>query len=249
MRQRWAWLLAFGLISHWGAVGHCQQDAAALLDKMAKGFAAADALRLRSSIVVEQQMGDAKAKQTVQHEAIFQRPNLLRVRWTENGSKGLLILCDGRNLFTQVDALQQVKKEAAPKSLQQIVRGDRPSSPVVDPLSCFLKESWREKVESAKVAGTEKLRGRQVTKVTLTLKGGAQQTLWLDADGRPWRTQRIIKRAHPGGGTMTVTVDETFQEVTLNPKLPKTAFRYTVPKGYRQVAEFEAPQSAPKSPR
>ncbi|MFA0759632.1 MAG: hypothetical protein PVTTEEND_000353 [Candidatus Fervidibacter sp.] len=249
MRKRWSWLFVLWVLGGGVTAGRCQQDAAALLDKMAKGFAAANALRLRSSIVVEQQVGDAKAKQTVQHEAIFQRPNLLRVRWAENGGKGLLILCDGRHLFTQVDALQQVKKEAAPKSLQQIVRGDRPSSPVVDPLSCFLKESWREKVESAKVAGTEKLHGRQVTKVTLTLKGGAQQTLWLDADGRPWRTQRVIKRAHPGGGTMTVTVDETFQEVTLNPKLLKTAFRYTVPKGYRQVAEFEVPPSAPKSPR
>lgn len=249
MRKQWSWLLALWVLGSGVTAGRCQQDAAALLDKMAKGFAAANALRLRSSIVLEQQMGDAKAKQTVQHEAIFQRPNLLRVRWIENGGKGLMVICDGRNLFTQVDALQQVRKEPAPKSLQQIVRGDRPSSPVVDPLSCFLKEGWREKVESAKVIGTEKLQGRQVTKVALTLKGGVQQILWLDANGRPWRTQRIIKRAHPSGGAVTVTVDETFQEVTLNPQLPKTTFRYTVPKGYRQVTQFETPKSAPQSLR
>jgi len=249
MRKRWSWLFVLWVLGGGVTAGRCQQDAAALLDKMTKGFAAANALRLRSSIVVEQQMGDARAKQTVQHEAIFQRPNLLRVRWIEDSGKGLMVICDGRHLFTQVDALQQVKKEPAPKSLQQIVRGERPSSPVVDPLSCFLGEGWREKVESAKGAGTEKLRGRQVTKVALTLKGGTQQTLWLDADGRPWRTQHTLKRSHPGGGTMTVTVDETFQEVTLNPQLPKTAFRYTVPKGYRQVSEFGAPKSAPKSSR
>ncbi|GBC98917.1 hypothetical protein HRbin17_01436 [bacterium HR17] len=232
-----------------GALSAAQQNAAPLLDKMAKSYASATALRVRSTIVVEQQLGDAKAKQTVRHDAVFQRPNRLRVRWMENQQGGLSVTCDGKTMFTQVDALRQVKKETAPKTLQAVVRGDRKQLPAVDALSCFLGEGWRAKVQTAKVVGSETVGGRSVTRIALTLKDGVQQTLWLDKDGRIWRSRRVIRRAHPGGGTMTVTVDETFQEMTLNPRLSASDFRYTLPKGYQQVAEFQAPQQSPPTPR
>ncbi len=219
------------------------QTADALLSKTFKAYQSLSGLRVRSTIVAEQKLGEAAMKRTIKHEAVYQRPNLLFVRWVEEGNQGnITVVSDGKNLFTQVDALKQVKKEPAPKTLKEIVRSGGRTSPIVDDLSCFIGEGWKDKVTAAKVVGKETLNKRATTKIQLNLKGGGTQTLWVDDKGFIWQSQRRIEQAHPSGGKVVVTVTETFQEVAPNPKLPGNFFAYKVPSGFKQVTEFQAPQ-------
>ncbi len=245
MRNWLAGVLFVVALASWSAA----QDANALLAKTLKAYQSLSGLRVKSTIVAEQRMGEAAMQQTIRHEAVYQRPNFLRVRWEEETQGGLMVVSDGKNLFTQVDALKQVKKEPAPKTLQAIVRSGNQRSPVVDDLSCFLGEDWKEKADSAKVVGKETLNKRPVTKVQLTLKGGGTQTLWIDTNGFIWKTQRRVERKHPGGGVVTLTITETYQEVTGNPKLPKNFFTFQLPKGFREVKEFEVPKAPPAPQR
>ncbi|MFN4180371.1 MAG: LolA family protein [Armatimonadota bacterium] len=219
------------------------QTADALLTKTFKAYQSLSSLRVRSTIVAEQKVGETAMKQTIKHEAVYQRPNLLRVRWIEEGGQGsVTIVSDGKNLFTQIDAFKQVKKEAAPKTLKEIVRSGGRTSPIVDDLSCFIGEGWKDKVAASKVLGKETLNNRTTTKIQLSLKGGGTQTLWVDDKGFIWRSQRRIEQKHPSGGNIVVTITETSQEVTANPKLPKDFFTYKVPSGFKQVTEFQVPQ-------
>ncbi|MCX7642957.1 MAG: DUF2092 domain-containing protein, partial [Armatimonadetes bacterium] len=127
------------------------QTADDLLSKTFKAYQSLSGLRVRSTIVAEQKVGETSVKRTIKHEAVYQRPNLLRVRWTEDDGQGsVAIVSDGKNLFTQIDALKQVRKEAAPKTLREIVRSGGRASSVVDDLSCFIGESWKEKGTAAK---------------------------------------------------------------------------------------------------
>lgn len=226
------------------------QDAGTLLSKTLKAYQSLSGLRVRSIIVAEQSIGGMSRKQTIKHEAVYQRPNLLRVRWEEGSQGGFMVVSDGKHLHTQVDLLKQVKKEAAGKTLQAIVRsGNRQGALVVDELSCFLGEDWKPKVSAAKVAGKEKVNQRLLTKIELTLKDGSSQTLWVDDAGFIWQNQRRVKQSHPGGGTMTIVVTETYQEVVANPKLPKNFFAFKLPKGYREVKEFEVPKAPAPAPK
>ncbi len=219
------------------------QIADALLSKTFKAYQSLSGLRVRSTIVAEQKVGEMAMKRTIKHEAVYQRPNLLRVRWVEDEGQGsVTIVSDGKNLFTQIDALKQVKKEAAPKTLKEIVRSGGRTSSVVDDLSCFIGEGWKEKVAAAKVVGKETLNKRTTTKIQLNLKGGGTQTLWVDDKGFIWQSQRRIEQKHPAGGNIVVTITETSQEVIPNPKLPKDFFTYKVPSGFKQVTEFQVPQ-------
>lgn len=224
------------------AAGAFAQSADALLTQTLKAYQSLSGLRVRSTIMAEQRMGEMSLKRTIKHEAVYQRPNFLRVRWEEEEQGGIAIFSDGKNLFTQIDALKQVKKEPAPKTLREIVRTLDRRSPVVDELSCFLGESWTEKVSAAKVVGKETVQKRPLTKLQLTLKDGSTQFLWLDGKGFIWQSQRRLEQKHPGGGTVAVTITETFHEVTANPKLPANFFAFQLPKGYREVKEFEMPK-------
>ncbi len=221
------------------------QSADALLSKTFKAYQSLSALRVKSTIVAEQRLGEMAMKRTIKHEAVYQRPNLLRVQWIEEGGQGgVTIVSNGKNLFTQIDALKQVKKEVAPKTLQEIVRSKDKRSPVVDDLSCFIGENWRDKVTTAKVIGKETLNKRVTTKIQLSLKDGGNQILWVDDRGFIWQSQRRIEQKHPQG-TLTVTITETFNEVTGNPKLPQNFFAYKLPSGFKEVAEFQLPQMQP----
>ncbi|MCS7186257.1 MAG: DUF2092 domain-containing protein [Armatimonadota bacterium] len=219
------------------------QTADALLSKTFKAYQSLSGLRVRSTIVAEQKVGETSIKRAIKHEAVYQRPNLLRVRWTEDEGQGsVTIVSDGKNLFTQIDALKQVKKEAAPKTLREIVRSGGRTSPVVDDLSCFIGEGWKDKVAAAKVVGKETLNKRTTTKIQLNLKDGGVQTLWVDDKGFIWQSQRRIEQKHPSGGNIVITITETSQEIKTNPQLPKGFFAYKVPSGFKQVTEFQAPQ-------
>lgn len=221
------------------------QDANALLAKTFKTYQSLSGLQVKSTIVAEQKMGEMSVKRTIKHEATYQRPNLLRVRWIEEGGQdSVTIVSDGKNLFTQIDALKQVKKEAAAKTLKEIVRSNDRTSPVVDDLSCFIGEDWKGKVASAKVAGKENVGKVQTTKIQINLKGGGTQTLWVDANGFIRKSQRRIEQSHPGG-KITITITETFDEVIGNPKLPQGFFTYKLPSGFKQVSEFQVPQMQP----
>ncbi|MCS7264079.1 MAG: DUF2092 domain-containing protein [Armatimonadetes bacterium] len=218
------------------------QDADALLAKTFKVYQSLSGLQVKSIIVAEQKMGEMAVKRTINHEAVYQRPNLLRVRWVEEGGKdSVTIVSDGKNLFTQIDPLKQVKKEAAPKTLKEIVRSEGRKSTVIDDLSCFIGEDWKEKVASMKVIGKETIEKQQTTKIQISLKGGGSQTLWVDGNGFIRRSQRRIEQKHPGGA-ITVTITETVQEVIGNPKLPQGFFTYKIPAGFKQVTEFQVPQ-------
>lgn len=226
------------------------QTADALLSQTFKAYQSLSGLIVRSTIVVEQKMGEMAMKQTIEHEAAYQRPNLLRVRWTEKGGQGgITIVSDGKNLFTQIDALKQVKKEVAPKTLKEIVRSKNQPSMVVDELSCFIGENWKGKVTAAKVIGKENLNNQNTTKVHLSLKDGSTQTLWVDKTGLIWRSVRQVQQKHPSGQVLTITVTETFREIKTDPKLPKSFFAYKLPKGFKQVDEFQAPQTQPRQQR
>lgn len=225
------------------------QSADALLSQTFKAYQSLSGLSVRSTIVVEQKIGKMAMKQTIEHEATYQRPNLLRVRWTEieeGGQGGITVVSDGKNLFTQIDALKQVKKEAAPKTLKEIVRSKNQSSMVVDDISCFIGENWKDKVTAAKVVGKENLNKRDTTKVHLSLKDGSTQTLWVDKTGLIWRSVRQVQQKHPSGQVLTITVTENYQEIKTNPKLPKNFFAHKLPKGFKQVDEFQVPQTQPK---
>jgi outer membrane lipoprotein-sorting protein len=225
------------------------QSPEALLSKTFKAYQSLSGLRVRSTIVAEQKLGEASMKRTISHEATYQRPNLLRVKWIEeNGQGGITVVSDGKNLFTQIDALKQVKKEAAPKTLKEIVRSSDRQSLVVDELSCFIGESWKDKVTAAKIVGKETLNKRSTTKIQLSLKDGSTQSLWVDEKGFIWQSQRKLEQDHPGG-KITLTITETFSEVTANPKLPKDFFAYKMPPGYKQVSEFQNPQMPPRQQR
>jgi len=225
------------------------QNPEALLSKTFKAYQSLSGLRVRSTIVAEQKVGDASMKRTISHEATYQRPNLLRVKWVEESEQGgMTVVSDGKNLFTQIDALKQVKKEAAPKTLKEIVRSSDRQSLVVDGLSCFIGEGWKDKVTAAKVVGKETLNKRSTKKIQLTLKDGSIQILWVDEKGFIWRSQRRLEQDHPGG-RLTLTITETFSEVTANPKLPKDFFAYKVPTGFKQVSEFQVPQMPPRQQR
>lgn len=219
------------------------QTADALLSKTFKAYQSLSGLRVRSTIVAEQKVGGMAMKRTIKHEAVYQRPNLLRVRWVEDEGQGsATIVSDGKNLFTQIDALKQVKKEPAPKTLKEIVRSGGHASAVVDDLSCFIGEGWKDKVASAKVLGKETLNKRATTKIQLNLKGGGTQTLWVDDKGFIWQSQRRIEQKHPSSGNIVVTITETSQEVTANPKLPKDFFAYKMPSGFKEVTDFQVPK-------
>ena len=225
------------------------QSPEALLSKTFKAYQSLSGLRVRSTIIAEQKLGEASMKRTISHEATYQRPNLLRVKWIEeNEQGGITVVSDGKNLFTQIDALKQVKKEAAPKTLKEIVRSSDRQSLVVDELSCFIGEGWKDKVTSSKVVGKETLNKRAMTKIQLTLKDGSAQTLWVDDKGLIWQSQRRLEQNHPGG-KLVVTITETFSEVTANPKLPKDFFTYKLPSGFKQVPEFQVPQMPPRQQR
>jgi len=225
------------------------QSPEALLSKTFKAYQSLSGLRIRSTIIAEQKMGEASMKRTISHEATYQRPNLLRVKWVEESEQGgITVVSDGKNLFTQIDALKQVKKEAAPKTLKEIVRSSDRQSLVVDELSCFIGESWKDKVTSSKVVGKETLNKRATTKIQLTLKDGSTQSLWVDEKGFIWRSQRKLEQDHPGG-KLTLTITETFNEITANPKLPKDFFAYKLPSGFKQVSDFQVPQMPQRQQR
>jgi outer membrane lipoprotein-sorting protein len=225
------------------------QSPESLLSKTFKAYQSLSGLRVRSTIVAEQKVGGAFMKRTISHEAIYQRPNLLRVKWVEESEQGgITVVSDGKNLFTQIDALRQVKKEAAPKTLKEIVRSSDRQSLVVDELSCFIGEGWKDKVTAAKVVGKENLNKRSMTKIQLTLKDGSTQSLWVDEKGFIWRSQRKLEQDHPGG-KLTLTITETFSEVTANPKLPRDFFAHKIPPGFKQVSEFQTPQMPPRQQR
>jgi outer membrane lipoprotein-sorting protein len=225
------------------------QTADPLLSKTFKAYQSLLGFRVRSTIVAEQKVGEMAMKRTIKHEAVYQRPNLLFVRWVEEGEKGrVTIVSDGKNLFTQVDALKQVKKENAPKTLKEIVRSGGGTSPVVDDLSCFIGEGWKDKVAGAKVIGKESLNKLATTKIQLNLKGGDTQTLWVDEKGFIWKSQRRIEQKHPQGN-IVVTITETWQEISANPKLPKEFFTYKRPSGFKEVREFQVPQMGPPQKR
>lgn len=236
-------LLAVFSFLIWSVAFVTAQSADALLSKTFKAYQSLSGLRVRSTIVAEQKVGGVAMKRTIKHEAVYRRPNLLRVRWVEDEGQGsVTIVSDGKNLFTQVDALKQVKKEAAPKTLKEIVRSGGRTSPIVDDLSCFIGEGWKDKVAAAKVIGKENLNKRATTKIQLSLKGGGTQTLWVDEKGFIWKSQRRIEQQHPSGGKIVVTITETFTEVTANPKLPQNFFAYKLPSGFKQVTDFQVPQ-------
>ncbi len=217
------------------------QTTDALLTKTFKAYQSLSSLCVRSTIIAEQKVGEKALKQTIKHEAFYQRPNLLCVRWIE-GQGSITIVSDGKNLFTQIDALKQVKKEVAPKTLKEIVRPDGRTYPVVDDLSFFIGEDWKDKVSAAKVLGKETLNKRTTTKIQLSLKSGGTQTLWVDDKGFIWQSQWRFEQKHPSGGNIVVTITETSQEVTANPKLPQDFFTYKVPSGFKQVTEFQTPK-------
>lgn len=223
------------------------QSPEALLSKTFKAYRSLSGLSISSTIVVEQKMEETSVKQTMIHKATYQRPNLLRVQWNEGGGRGgITIVGDGKNLFTQIDALKQVKKETAPKTLREIVRSGSQGALVIDELSCFIGEDRKDKVKMLKIAGKETLNRRATTKLQITFKDGSLQTLWIDENGLIWKNQRRLERSHPAGGKISIVVTETFNEVITNPKLPKSFFSYKIPPGFKQVTEFQVPKTPPE---
>lgn len=244
------------------------QSPEALLSKVFEAYQSLSGLRVRSTtvvelnIVAELKVGKGLKKQALKKltfncEATYQRPNLLRVRWIEEGVRGgTTIVSDGKSLFTQVDALRQVKKETSPKTLKEIVRSGNRQIPVVGgglSYFIFIDERWKGKVAAVKVVGKETLNKRATTKIKLTYKdrNGCAQTLWVDEKGFIWQSQMRFEQSILVFGIMpvgkiTITLTETFSEVTANPKLPKDFFAYKIPPGFKQVTEFQTSQMPPK---
>ncbi|MBM3498175.1 MAG: redoxin domain-containing protein [Armatimonadetes bacterium] len=192
-------------------------DAEAILARVAQTYAQVEDLSLTGKASADMRVFGMRQRVSIQQTACFQRPNRLRLASTMSGGGGTrTVVCDGRHVYAHQDVTREYTRHPAPGTLREIrdLDSDAPADfgEMIDLPSLLDGVDLSERVEQATVERTGVYSGAPVYVLSLALKGGHTERMWIGRDD--FLVRKLEFRLNPEGmlGAMAPAEELTPEE-------------------------------------
>jgi peroxiredoxin/outer membrane lipoprotein-sorting protein len=177
--------MAGALLLLWAGSTWAQEaEAREILARVGEAYAQAQDLSVTGKAAISIRMMGMGQRVGLRQAAWFQRPNKLRLESTMIGRGGTrTVVCDGRHVYVHQDATHEYTRHPAPDTLCEVrdLESDAPGEfgAVIDLPALLDGVDLAERVEEAAVERTGTYAGAPVYVLSLRLKGGHTERLWV----------------------------------------------------------------------
>jgi len=178
-----------------------ETEARAIVARLAETYAHAQDLTLSAKAAADIQLFGMRQRVGLRQSVVFQRPNRLRLESAFSGGGTRTVVCDGRQVYVHQDVTREYTRRPAPQTLCEIrdLQDDAPLDfgAVVDLPTLLDGADLSERIEDVTVERTGTYAGVPTHVLSLTLKGGHTERLWIGKDD--CLVRKLEFRMNPAG--------------------------------------------------
>lgn len=217
-----------------------------ILKRMLKSHSEMDAVRMEAQIILSPLI-----KVPIDIAVTLKRPNMLRGTMELKGTKvpPVLMVSDGKKLWTFVEQWKQYHIEAAPRDTESTWAAFKPVGAKDDhrdnmAAALFCGFKLEGKVKEARLVGTENIGSHKCHVIRLTYSDSVEQLLHVGMqDGFVWQTATKAHLKMPSPlPPVELLIMTKCTSITPNPKLSQDEFTFTPPKDAKMVEVLSPPQ-------
>lgn len=206
----------------------------------------AKSLQVEGKVETTRDMDGEKNQMKVSMAYAFERPNqfALRTQLAEDKNAGMVMVSDGKTLFTHARRMKKYTEASTPEDIasigRKLARFGQPSTGMLfqnilleDP-----NETLLDGVTSCKYVGNEKVGETSAHHLTFT-QAEFNWDLWVASEGKPF----VLKMSNVrSGDDAKVSTVETYKNWKVDAPIEKTTFAFETPKDATKVKSLGTPR-------